>query len=147
MNIWLCTSDSRTHMDLAYQKGGLWGARSGKMLDKWWREISKGDLALFYLGQPISGLVGAGKIERKPSRDEIEPVWPDETPNRIIYPNRFSFKILHPKSNRPVWESHKIPIYHEIDGIRGLLGYGFKPVRDKHIQSKLINRVRDSDWV
>lgn len=119
-------------------KDGIWGVKDKKALKKSWERISKGDILIFYVGRPISGIIGFGRAEAKFKQDK--PLWPDEVrDNEVIYPYRFEFKTEYclPKET---WYQKKIPI-------RDLkIGYwaGLNPVRDKSAIKALNARMEES---
>lgn len=57
-----------------------------------WDKIEKGDILVFYVSRPVSGVIGFGRVEAKFKQNT--PLWKDEIrANKVIYPFRFEFKI------------------------------------------------------
>lgn len=68
----------------------IWGAKHN--LKNRWDKIEKGDILIFYVSRPVSGVIGFGRIETKFKQNV--PLWKDEIrANKVIYPFRFEFKI------------------------------------------------------
>jgi len=68
----------------------IWGAK--KNLKNRWDKLEKGDILVFYISRPVSGVVGFGRVETKFKQNK--PLWKDEIrANKVIYPFRFEFKI------------------------------------------------------
>ena len=70
-------------------KDGIWG-----LIPKFggkWKYVQIGDWLFFYVTQPISGVIGMGKIEAKFKQNQ--PLWPEEIlQKQVLYPFRFEFK-------------------------------------------------------
>ena len=122
-----------------WEKGirdGIWGVKDKKALKKSWERISKGDILIFYVGRPISGIIGFGRAEAKFKQDK--PLWPDEIrANRVIYPFRFEFKTEYCLP-RETWDKKKIYI-------RDLkIGFwaGLNPFKDKNAIKSLNARIK-----
>jgi len=119
-------------------KDGIWGVRDKKGLRRFWERLSKGDILVFYVGRPISGVVGFGRTGAKFKQDK--PLWPDEVrANEIIYPFRFEFKTEYclPKKT---WHEKKI----SISDLK--IGYwaGLNPLRDRSAIKALTTRMEKS---
>lgn len=68
----------------------IWGV--GKNLKERWEKIKKGDILVFYITRPVSGIIGFGRVETK--FKQTTPLWKDEIrAGKVIYPFRFEFKI------------------------------------------------------
>jgi len=68
----------------------IWGIK--KNLKNRWDKLEKGDILVFYISRPVSGVVGFGRVETKFKQNK--PLWKDEIrANKVIYPFRFEFKI------------------------------------------------------
>lgn len=68
----------------------IWGAR--KNLKERWDKLKRGDILVFYISRPVSGVIGFGRVETKFKQDV--PLWKDEIrASQVIYPFRFEFKI------------------------------------------------------
>jgi len=84
----------------------IWGVKEG--LKNFWDKLKPGDILLFYVTSPISGIIGFGRLETKFKQDK--PLWPDEIlKNQVIYPFRFEFKIDYLLPERD-WYKDKINI-------------------------------------
>ncbi len=89
-NFWILTG-TEENWDVAFNQN-KWGARLG--LKKRWEKILTGDLLVFYVTSPISGVIGLGKVIKK--SEEKTPYWPDEIrEKKVIYPFRFYFDLIH----------------------------------------------------
>lgn len=115
----------------------IWGVREG--LKQIWEKMSKGDILIFYVTSPISGVIGIGKLESKFKQDK--PLWPDEIrANKVIYPYRFEFKVEYVLP-MPSWEKGKIKISDLNVNIRG----GVNSLINKEVIKTLFERA-DSSW-
>jgi hypothetical protein len=57
-----------------------------------WHFLAEGDRLLFYVGSPVSGIVGCGRLATK--FRQTTPLWPDEVQaNKVICPLRFEFDV------------------------------------------------------
>jgi predicted RNA-binding protein len=123
-----------------WEKGSaesIWGVKEG--LKNSWEKLKPGDILLFYVTSPISGLIGFGILETKFKQDK--PLWPDELmKNEVIYPFRFEFKIDYLIPVRD-WYERKI----DISGLK--LGYraGLNFVKDRKKIEKL-NQIIKEKW-
>jgi predicted RNA-binding protein len=87
-HIWILVGNEE-NWETALQDS-IWGAR--KNLKNRWDKLEKGDILVFYVSRPISGVIGFGRMETK-FKQSI-PLWKDEIrANKVIYPFRFEFKI------------------------------------------------------
>ena len=70
-----------------------------------WSQIDRGDILLFYVTRPISGIVGYGTVIRI-FRDEA-PLWAKEVEGQETWPLRVRFKInaCLPQNK---WESNRV---------------------------------------
>lgn len=119
-------------------KDGIWGVRDKKGLRRFWEQITKGDILIFYVGRPISGIIGFGKAEAKFKQDK--PLWPDEIrTNQLIYPFRFEFKTEYCLS-KETWYEKKIPIKDLKIGFWA----GLNPLRDRDAIKALSSRIKES---
>jgi predicted RNA-binding protein len=84
----------------------VWGVEE-KHKGKWDR-LSVGDILLFYVSKPVSGIIGVGIVENK--FEGKEPLWPRELKeNRVIWRYRFEFKVLY-SLPQTLWKERKISI-------------------------------------
>lgn len=137
VNFWVLSGNSLENWEKGI-KDGIWGVKDKKGLRKSWERISKGDILIFYVGRPISGIIGFGKAEAKFKQDR--PLWPDEIrANQVIYPFRFEFKAEYCLS-KDTWHEKKI-------SIRDLkIGYwaGLNPLKDRNAIKILATRIKQS---
>jgi len=88
---WLAAGTAE-NWQIAFEHGNTWGLRCTKRAGSVWNRISEGDLFLFYVTRPSSGVVGFGPIRTKFRQDR--PLWPDELGrNRVIWPLRLEFDV------------------------------------------------------
>lgn len=106
---WWVIVGSEENWDSAIQgTTGIWGVRDKPVLKKYWTDLKKGGYILFYVTSPVSGIVGYGQIESKNKQDK--PLWPDELrQNKVIYPWRFYFNILHILPTQ-LWKEERLKI-------------------------------------
>jgi len=84
-------SGTEGNWDIAF-KENKWGARVNLKLR--WNQLTPGDILVFYVTAPISGIIGFGRLTRK--AEEKTPYWPDEIrQKRAIWPFRFYFDVIH----------------------------------------------------
>jgi predicted RNA-binding protein len=135
INFWILSGSKEN-----WEKGSaesIWGVKEG--LKNSWEKLKPGDILLFYVTSPISGLIGFGRLETKFKQDK--PLWPDELmKNEVIYPFRFEFKIDYLIPVRD-WYERKI----DISGLK--LGYraGLNFVKDRKKIEKL-NQIIKEKW-
>jgi hypothetical protein len=104
MNFWVLTG-SLENWDRGISDS-IWGCREG--LKPRWENLETGDVLIFYVSSPISGIIGTGVVTSRFKANS--PLWPDEVrENKIIYTYRFEFKIEYvlPK---PDWKQKSIKI-------------------------------------
>ena len=101
-NFWLIIGKPE-NWDIAL-KDEIWG-----LIPKFggkWKYLQPGDLVFFYVTNPISGIIGLGKVQAKFKQDK--PLWPDEiSQGTVLYPYRFEFtsEYVLPQDK---WKSHRI---------------------------------------
>ncbi len=136
-NFWVLSGNSLENWEKGIQDG-IWGVRDKKVLQKYWDQLIKGDILIFYVGKPIGGVIGFGRAETKFKQDK--PLWPDEIRiNGLIYPFRFEFKTEYclPKGT---WYERKI----SIRDLRIGFWAGLNPLRDKNAIKALSTRIKES---
>ena len=137
VNFWVLSGNSLENWEKGVEDG-IWGVRDKKGLKRFWEQLSKGDILIFYVGRPISGVIGFGRAEAKFKQDR--PLWPDEIrANQVIYPFRFEFKAEYCLS-KDTWHEKKI-------SIRDLkIGYwaGLNPLKDRNAIKILATRIKQS---
>lgn len=91
---------------IAFEHGNIWGLKSTRRTVNVWDRISEGDLVLFYVTRPSSGIVGFGTIRTKFRQNH--PLWPDELGrNKVIWPLRLELDVrfcLPPKA----WKARSV---------------------------------------
>lgn len=134
-NLWILTGNEE-NWETALNSGNVWGVREGNLV-RYWEKLSKGDLLLFYVKSPVTGIIGVGILESKFKQDK--PLWPDEVrEKRIIYPYRFDFRILGVISPEK-WRTETISIRDLKVGIQA----GVNPVRNPQAIKEIIERVNE----
>jgi len=84
----------------------IWGTKP--KLKHLWEKISKGDVLIFYVTRPVSGVVGVGTVENKFKQET--PLWSDEIrEGKVIYPYGFEFKVVYVLP-LPSWNEKKISV-------------------------------------
>jgi len=110
-----------------------WGVK--KRLKSLWKKVSKGDILIFYATDPVSGVIGIGKVKSK-SKDET-PSTPEELiEKKIIYPYKIKFSIIH-MLPRDSWENERVPVKDLKIFYTGEINY----LTDKEIIKKLLDRI------
>ncbi len=103
MNYWLVVG-SKKNWDIAFKHKNIWGLRKTQRL--LWEKIDEKDKVLFYVTNPVVGIIGYGRVRTKFVQDK--PLWPDEIKNNeVIWPLRFEFDVEFclPPDN---WKSDKL---------------------------------------
>lgn len=86
---WLVVG-SRENWETAFKHGNIWGLKERQR--HLWESLNEGDTLLFYVTQPIGGIVGRGVLRTKFKQNR--PLWPQELrENRLIWPLRFEFDV------------------------------------------------------
>ena len=81
---------SRENWETAFKHGNIWGLKERQR--HLWESLNEGDTLLFYVTQPIGGIVGRGVLRTKFKQNR--PLWPQELrENRLIWPLRFEFDV------------------------------------------------------
>jgi len=135
MRVWVLTGTEEN-----WDKGigeTIWGVVEG--LKFHWEKIEKGDVLIFYVTRPISGVIGVGRVESKFKQDK--PLWAAEIKeNKVIWPYRFDFKVEYvlPKSE---WENKKVGV----EDLRVNYRAGINPIANKETVKSLLKRA-DMNW-
>jgi predicted RNA-binding protein len=88
---WLVVGTAR-NWKFAFENGNIWGLKEFRELKSLWNLLEEGDKILFYVSNPIKGIVGVGKITTK--FYQTNPLWPDEVQKgSVLWPLRFEFDI------------------------------------------------------
>ena len=86
---WLVVG-SRENWETAFKHGNIWGLKERQR--HLWESLNEGDTLLFYVTQPIGGIVGRGVLRTKFKQNR--PLWPQELrESRLIWPLRFEFDV------------------------------------------------------
>ena len=137
MQAWI-SAGPRDSWRVALEKGGVWAVRDGERLLGWWRETEPGDLLFLYVTDPVSGVVGVGRVTG--TREDREPRWPDELrAGESKYPYRIDFdpiRCLSPDE----WRDRRIGVDDLVISTFG----GLKPIRDEESLAALLDRCRRS---
>ena len=89
MNYWLIVGVVKNWVT-AFEYGNIWGLK--KTQRNLWESLTEGDTVLFYATQPVSGIIGHGRVRTKFCQDK--PLWPGEVrKGEIIWPLRFEFDV------------------------------------------------------
>src|SRR4030042_553951 len=89
MKYWLLVG-SKKNWEIAFEHKNIWGLRKTQRL--LWEKINEKDKVLFYATNPVSGVIGYGRVRTKFVQDK--PLWPDEIKNHeVIWPLRFEFDV------------------------------------------------------
>lgn len=135
MGFWILTGNEE-NWATALDSGNIWGVRKGNLV-RYWKKLNKGDILLFYVISPISGLIGVGELESKFKQDK--PLWPDEVrEQKVIYPYRFNFKILAVISPEK-WRSEFLSIKDLRVGIQA----GVNPLSNIETLKEILVRVNE----
>jgi hypothetical protein len=113
----------------------IWGTK--KNLKNRWDKLEKGDILVFYISRPVSGVVGFGRVETKFKQNK--PLWKDEIrANKVIYPFRFEFKIDYALPIND-WRQRKI----NIGDLHISTWAGINPLPSKEKFKKLMERSEE----
>ena len=134
MAVWILTGN-KENWERAVSDS-IWGVREGR-LTSYWDKLQKGDVVIFYVTSPISGVVGVGEVDSKFKQDK--PLWPDEIrEQRVIYPYRFGFKIL-AIVHKDKWKSDAL----QIGDLKVNFWAGMNPVSNTSVAEELLRRTRE----
>lgn len=77
---------------VAFETGDIWGLKDFRELAALWNMLREGDGLLFYVSQPVHGIVGCGYVQTK--FRQTQPLWPEEIRrNEVLWPLRFEFDV------------------------------------------------------
>jgi len=89
MNYWLVVGSTINWMT-AFEKGNIWGLKERQR--HLWENLNEGDILLFYVTQPVQGIIGSGILRTKFKQNQ--PLWPQElSEHKLIWPLRFEFDV------------------------------------------------------
>ena len=76
----------------AFENGCIWGLKQFREMASLWNLLEEGDRLLFYVSNPVMGVVGCGNVTTKFRQDT--PLWPDEIrKGTALWPLRFEFDV------------------------------------------------------
>lgn len=134
-NLWILTGNEE-NWETALSSGNIWGVKKGILVGRW-KKLQKGDLLIFYVKSPVTGVIGVGILESKFKQDK--PLWPDEIrEKRLIYPYRFDFRILGVISPEK-WRDEAISIRDLRVGIQA----GVNPVKNPQVIKEIVDRLNE----
>lgn len=88
---WLVVGTAK-NWKTSFENGNIWGLKDFRELAALWNLLAEGDRILLYVSNPVSGIVGVGKVTTK--FRQTNPLWPEETrQGSVIWPLRFEYEI------------------------------------------------------
>lgn len=88
-NYWMAVGSPSNWME-AFAKGNIWGLRPRQKHR--WENLAENDIVLFYVTEPVAGVIGYGSVQAKFVQDK--PLWFDEVKEgKVIWPLRFEFNV------------------------------------------------------
>jgi len=89
MNYWLVVG-KRQNWETAFKEGNIWGLKEAQQ--HLWESLNEDDILLFYVTQPVGGIIGYGVLRTKFRQNR--PLWPQELrEHKLIWPLRFEFDV------------------------------------------------------
>jgi len=93
MNYWLAVGPPE-NWKTTFEQGNIWGLSETQKQKYIWNNLTENDLILFYITNPISGIIGYGTVQTK--FRQTKPLWPQEIAERkVIWPLCFEFNVEH----------------------------------------------------
>lgn len=87
----------------SFENRNIWGLKEFRELTALWSLLAEGDRILLYVSNPVSGIVGVGKVTTK--FRQTNPLWPEEMKQgTVIWPLRFEYEIEYCLSPE-LWET------------------------------------------
>ncbi len=109
-----------------------------------WRHLKLKDYLFFYATNPISGVIGFGKVQAKFKQNQ--PLWPDELSKKeVLYPFRFEFQSEYILPQE-AWSARKIKISLPIGHFSGINLLDDEDIIDKLRQSIKQQWDRDVEY-
>lgn len=88
---WLLVGTER-NWKFSFENGNLWGLKDFRESHALWNLLHEGDKVLFYVSQPVTGIVGIATVTTK--FKQTNPLWPEEVRRDVVlWPLRFEFDI------------------------------------------------------
>ena len=88
-NYWMAVGSPSNWME-AFAKGNIWGLKQRQKHR--WENLAENDIVLFYVTEPVAGIIGYGSVQAKFVQDK--PLWFDEVKEgKVIWPLRFEFNV------------------------------------------------------
>ena len=114
----------------------IWGIREN--LKVFWDRTRIGDIVIFYLKQPVSGIIGYGKISKKYCQEKA--IWTDEiNQKKVIYPYKFNI-IVEKALPKEKWNSDCIKVNDFSINFRK----GINPCTNKSTVDKILKIIKTS---
>jgi len=89
MNYWLVVGKPQ-NWEVAFKSGNIWGLKETQR--HLWESLNEDDVLLFYVTQPVGGIIGYGVLRTKFKQNR--PLWPQELhEHKLIWPLRFEFDV------------------------------------------------------
>jgi hypothetical protein len=93
MNYWLAVGPPE-NWKATFEQGNIWGLTETQRQKYIWNNLTEKDIILFYITNPISGVIGYGSVQTK--FRQTKPLWPQEVAKRkVIWPLCFEFSVEH----------------------------------------------------
>jgi len=89
MGYWLVVGKPQ-NWEVAFKNGNIWGLKETQR--RLWESLNEDDVLLFYVTQPVGGIIGYGVLRTKFKQNR--PLWPQELhEHKLIWPLRFEFDV------------------------------------------------------
>jgi len=89
MNYWLVVGTIQ-NWHTAFEHGNIWGLKETQR--HLWQSLGENDGLLFYVTQPVGGIIGYGVVRTKFKQNQ--PLWPQELrEHKVIWTLRFEFDV------------------------------------------------------
>jgi predicted RNA-binding protein len=76
----------------AFEQKNIWGLKQTQR--HLWERLEEGDVLIFYVTSPVSGIIGHGTVRTKFRQNQ--PLWPQEIKEKkVLWPLRFEFNVEH----------------------------------------------------
>ena len=133
-NYWMAVGSPSNWME-AFAKGNIWGLRQRQK--RRWENLAENDIVLFYVTEPVAGIIGYGSVQTKFTQDQ--PLWFDEIKEgKVIWPLRFEFNVdycLPPDK----WEADRITS----DTLKLKVAVGFQSI-ESQLAEQIISQFKQA---